>query len=325
MLSALQQLTSVGQRFDRNQVVLEILSQDAALASPVVRRIAGSTDQTITIVGRLPPEQGAGYLVTYQGRSLSLPLLGDYAAGQVVRLGFSADVAAAATPAAAPAMSVAIGADARLIGSVLARGATLAAGAPLPPGLAGGPQASPPAAATLKQALTESGVFYESHLAEWVQGDRTIDQLRHEPQGRLGPADDRAPGPATLAPRPVPDALVAVVKEQLQVIDARQIGWRGEIWPRQTIELTIAEQDAGSGEKENAPAWTTNMKLALPGLGGVEAVLQMQGDALRINLRTSQESAPALKNGSPQLAASLAALGLKLVSMRVEDDEAKTL
>lgn len=320
MLSALQQLTSAGQRFDRNQVVLEILSQDAALGSPAARRIAGSADQTITIIQRLPPEQGRGYLVTYQGRSLSLPLLGDYAAGQVVRLGFSPGIDVAATAALAPAMAITIGADARLIGSVLARGETLAAGAPLPPGLAGGEAASPPAAATLKQALTESGVFYESHLAEWVQGDRTIEQLRREPQGRLDPADVGAP-----SPRDVPDALVAVVKEQLQVIDARQIGWRGEIWPRQNIELTIAEQDAGGGEPGDAAVWTTSMKLDLPELGGVEAVLQMQGDALRINLRAGGQSAPALKNGGTQLAASLAVLGLKLVSMKVEDDEARIL
>jgi hypothetical protein len=37
----------------------------------------------------------------------------------------------------------------------------------------------------LKQALTQSGMFYESHQAKWVSGQFTTEQLRQEPQGRL--------------------------------------------------------------------------------------------------------------------------------------------
>src|SRR5690606_19278987 len=85
----------------------------------------------------------------------------------------------------------------------------------LPPGTgagtsapaAGSPAAGPPAAGTpavqaatstpvrnglpvqlvraLAQALQQSGAFYESHLHDLVQGNRNLDQLRQEPQGRL--------------------------------------------------------------------------------------------------------------------------------------------
>lgn len=37
----------------------------------------------------------------------------------------------------------------------------------------------------LKQALSQSGMFYESHQAKWVSGQFTTEQLRQEPQGRL--------------------------------------------------------------------------------------------------------------------------------------------
>ncbi|MGQ5522547.1 flagellar hook-length control protein FliK [Chitinimonas sp. PSY-7] len=41
-------------------------------------------------------------------------------------------------------------------------------------------------AEALKQALSEGGLFYESHLAEWAQGSRSLSQLMNEPQARFG-------------------------------------------------------------------------------------------------------------------------------------------
>lgn len=40
-------------------------------------------------------------------------------------------------------------------------------------------------APVLKQALTQSGMFYEAHQARWVAGKIPTEQLRQEPQGRL--------------------------------------------------------------------------------------------------------------------------------------------
>ena len=42
-------------------------------------------------------------------------------------------------------------------------------------------------AQALQQGLSLSGLFYESHLAEWLAGERSTEQLRGEPQGRLPP------------------------------------------------------------------------------------------------------------------------------------------
>jgi hypothetical protein len=318
----LQALAPTVTRFDRTQVVLEILSRDGALAVRGALGFAAGAEVQATILQRLPAEEGGGYLVAFQGRSLGLPLRGDYAPGQVVRLAFaaSAEVSLAATSA----NPVSLGADALLISAILSRSADLPAGAPLQLQAAGDvPQATPPDADSLKQALAESGVFYESHVAEWAQGERTIEALRREPQGRVeSPADSLSPGTGTgaeSATSGIPEQLVPVVKEQLQAIDARQIGWRGEIWPQQTIELTIAEEDAGTPEEQAPAAWTTTMKLDLPRLGGIQAVLQMQGDSLRIGMRASENATHSLKDRGGELAASLAALGLKLVSMRVDE------
>ncbi|AZQ52574.1 flagellar hook-length control protein FliK [Burkholderia cenocepacia] len=59
--------------------------------------------------------------------------------------------------------------------------------------------APPPAAAlraALAQAVSESGLFYESHLAQWLAGQRPLAALLREPQARLAtalaPADSDA-------------------------------------------------------------------------------------------------------------------------------------
>ena len=52
--------------------------------------------------------------------------------------------------------------------------------------------AAPPTSAQalqplLEQAITQSGMFYEAHQAEWVEGRYSKEQLLQEPQGRLAP------------------------------------------------------------------------------------------------------------------------------------------
>ncbi|AOK18047.1 ribonuclease E [Burkholderia cepacia] len=57
--------------------------------------------------------------------------------------------------------------------------------------------AAPPVAAlrtALAQAVSESGLFYESHLAQWLAGQRPLAALMREPQARLlAPADAHPP------------------------------------------------------------------------------------------------------------------------------------
>jgi hypothetical protein len=47
------------------------------------------------------------------------------------------------------------------------------------------PQTAADLAPVLKEALTRSGMFYESHQANWVQGNLSQEALLQEPQGRL--------------------------------------------------------------------------------------------------------------------------------------------
>lgn len=46
---------------------------------------------------------------------------------------------------------------------------------------------TPQMAAVLQNAVTTSGLFYESHLAQWAEGGRTLAQLMQEPQSMHAP------------------------------------------------------------------------------------------------------------------------------------------
>lgn len=64
---------------------------------------------------------------------------------------------------------------------------------------------------TLKQRLAESGVFFESHQAEWVTGQRSLQSLMREPQAQFASnANPPSPDMATDIPvetRPAKEAL----------------------------------------------------------------------------------------------------------------------
>jgi hypothetical protein len=57
------------------------------------------------------------------------------------------------------------------------------------PLLSAAPIDSKMVAAVLRNAVAQSGLFYESHQAQWIAGERSVAQLREEPQGRLAPID----------------------------------------------------------------------------------------------------------------------------------------
>lgn len=65
-----------------------------------------------------------------------------------------------------------------------------AAGSVLPiaarlPILSGAPTSIQQFATALRDAISNSGLFYESHQAQWVTGERSLASLLQEPQGRL--------------------------------------------------------------------------------------------------------------------------------------------
>ena len=124
--------------------------------------------------------------------------------------------AAAQTSAQAGASKPNLSATGRLISFLLTgqpapQATTLAGGQPL---LASAPGNGSQLAPALRQALAQSGLFYESHQARWLVGRLGGDALLQQPQGRQPPltsGQGSSPSPSGTAPAPrvVPSPLAA--------------------------------------------------------------------------------------------------------------------
>jgi hypothetical protein len=149
--------------------------------------------------------------------------------------------------------------------------------------LAGPPLDSMQLARSLAAALDRSGLFYESHQAQWIAGLRSLPKLLLEPQARLAseayPAmiaaaaargtegtETRAAGviggerggsaassatPDTAgASDPVHPAASALVRQQLDILEMRQFTLQGMAWPGQAI-VWEAEQEKTQDREES--------------------------------------------------------------------------
>ncbi|MCU0870210.1 MAG: flagellar hook-length control protein FliK [Burkholderiales bacterium] len=206
-------------------------------------------------------------------------------------------------------------------------------------------------AGALRDGLQSSGLFYEAHQAEWVDGQRDLAQLRAEPQGRLPVARDTgeavaaasraeaqaraaapdgalrigradaAAGVGDASPAP-PSPLAAIVDRQLEAVGTRHVTWAGQVWPGQALEWRIEERvDADAHADDAVPAgaaaWVSSLRLTLPRLGRVDARLELRGATLRIGVDADAAAAAALADRLAPLQAALEARGLAVAALAV--------
>ena len=217
--------------------------------------------------------------------------------------------------------------------------------------------ASPPGdsrefAVALRGALSQSGLFYESHQAQWVAGERTLTELLREPQGALSdqavakaqagnvqtPAVDQSQKAQVLvnlqpdnssaqagkaAELVHPDAL-PLIQQQLQTLDTHQLVWQGLVWPGQQMDWVVEERDehGPSGDGEEYTQWQTKLRLQLPRLGNVSATLAFTSKGLRIGIAAAYApTLEMLKEGQGRLLKSMDDAGLSLLGVTVEHDD----
>ena len=169
---------------------------------------------------------------------------------------------------------------------------------------------APQLANQLQQALERSGLFYESHLRQWANGERSLAQIRQEPQNQTDSA--QASGlPAS-----------AQVPLQLDTLEQRHFAWQGEFWPGQPLQWEVSKDRRGSGPAEpGAAAWNTVLKLELPELGPVDVRIRLQGQRVQLQVRAERELAiTALHAERQRLDDALAAAGTALDGFMVQRD-----
>lgn len=211
-------------------------------------------------------------------------------------------------------------------------------------------------ATALRDALANSGLFYESHQAQWVRGERSTAQLLVEPQNQLldkravlpgtektplsqradvaqqstpqnNPANKTSPGDAPpdtplssgLGTATVAKELVPLVQQQLHTLETHQLTWAGQVWPGQQMQWEIQGQPEHRDAPQDERQWRTEMELALPRLGDVHAQLVFSGSGLKLTLHVADTATATLFNRSlAQLKSALANVNIPLTAAAVE-------
>ncbi len=169
----------------------------------------------------------------------------------------------------------------------------------------------------LAQTLSTSGLFYESHQAQWLAGTRDLPQIMQEPQARMvrSAQADAQPGAQTAMQAIAPQAL-PLVQMQLATLDTSVVMMQLEIWPKQWMQWTVEEQPADKQAYAQAdgtpqPDWNTRLRLVLPRLGELNAMLSFNASGIMIRVEADKAASAALlqENGA-LLQQALAAAGL---------------
>jgi flagellar hook-length control protein FliK len=184
----------------------------------------------------------------------------------------------------------------------------------------------------LHNALSHSGLFYESHQAQWIAGMRSIPQLMQEPQNQITSQalstqnlTDSAIITGTLnntanLATVIPEHLQNLVQQQLHTLENRQVLWQGQAWQGQEMRWEVREESPrrqANGEQEGQ--WITELNLNLPHLGNVSAKLSFNGDAVSIDFGVSDEqTSNTLGKASAQLVSSLTERGIPVLQTRIK-------
>ena len=286
-------------------------------------------------------------LVDIEGQTVAMRLPQQTAPGDTLRLRFAGHmpqpVFLLETPEAAASGGPQLSQTARMLSDLMQRVPERILPTLTPPAPLLDQPATQPAelALALRTALVRSGLFYESHLADWVVGQDSLDGLMQEPQNRHAATDSArtAATPATALALSGPSELTgekpplnpmhALLSQQLQVLESPQFVWRGEVWPGQPLEWQLRQEtDAEPGHAnagaahDAATGWESRLKLSLPQLGTLTVHIKLDArQTFSIRMVPEQPGVEALlQQNQGQLARRLATAGCTLQSLTVQHD-----
>jgi hypothetical protein len=172
----------------------------------------------------------------------------------------------------------------------------------------------------LFQTLSESGLFYEAHLARWAKGGLSFESILREPQARFDRENLSGIKVAELGG--MADEAARLAGKQLQLLEGAPFLWQGFAWPGQWMEWQVEErQPEGEGgeSEESATQWVTELRLNLPRLGGIHAHIGLKGNRIDLRLDTQDEAVrKEMLAAMPMLAKEMEAAGLRPASLSVD-------
>ena len=126
----------------------------------------------------------------------------------------------------------------------------------------------------LKNAVSNSGLFYESHLSDLVQSNQSLAAIKQEPQNQAN------------------SSIANLMSQQLAILENQRMSWHGEVWPGQKMDWDVYQQQQNTDGKQpsnqsqadqDRPI-TSEMTLHLPHLGKVSARISLTDGRMRVNI-----------------------------------------
>ena len=130
----------------------------------------------------------------------------------------------------------------------------------------------------LKNAVTNSGLFYESHLSDLVQSNQSLAAIKQEPQNQAN------------------SPIANLMSQQLAILENQRMSWHGEVWPGQKMDWDVYQQQQNTDGKQpsnqsqadqDRPI-TSEMTLHLPHLGKISARISLVDGRMRVNILAEQ-------------------------------------
>lgn len=182
-------------------------------------------------------------------------------------------------------------------------------------------------ASILENKISQSGIFYESHLSEWAVGEKSKNDLINEPQSRLPEINTELIEKNDLTSG-VNREIIQLVQQQLHLLENENIKWQGEIFPGQKIEWDIRRENRSKNSKSSASPeidqWQSEVKFELPTLGTVSATINLIENRLKISVASrEQETTKTLKIYIPELIATFTALGITFDGLIIKTNDHK--
>ncbi|MDP2028142.1 MAG: flagellar hook-length control protein FliK [Thiobacillus sp.] len=332
------------------QPVLDAVGRDkAAPRTPFEHLLIGQA-----VTGQVKGQSKGLTLVSIEGQTVAMRLPHPVATGDTLKLVFAGHMPQPVflldTPDTAATDTPQLSQTARMLSEIMQRvpERTLPTLTPLAPLLE--QPASNPAelALALRTALVRSGLFYESHLANWAVGLDSLDGLMQEPQNRMPGKTARADATPVLAsmlaaaapltdasnPGQLADAKSAnpihtLLTQQLQVLESSQFIWRGELWPGHKLEWQVGQEPdpphdpAKPDSSETGMAWESRLKISLPQLGTLNVHIKLDArQAFSIRLVPDQAEVGALlQQNQARLIEQFTTAGCALHSVMVQNDD----
>jgi hypothetical protein len=175
----------------------------------------------------------------------------------------------------------------------------------------------------LQKSLSSSGLFYESHVAQWAAGKLSLVDLMREPQAQMAPLALKTP---TTEAGSELTASAQIMHLQLDALEQQRIAWQGKLTPELPFQWEISrdrhQAKQEEGEEQDQASWQSTLRFEFPHLGVVSATINMRAGHLQLLLKTNTaDTVNTLQQNVAVLSDSLKRTGTPLDSFHVNQDE----